>query len=160
MKKLAHLFSTVFFAGYIPFAPGTFASLIGLLFVYTLSNISVLVYFIIGLFIFFIGFLSIDLSLKDLKTDDPKQIVIDEVMGIYITFFAVKKTLPILCIGFLLFRFFDITKVFYIKKLQKIQGTMGIIIDDIVSGLLANIILNIISIDLCINDKWGQLYFL
>jgi phosphatidylglycerophosphatase A len=68
-------------------------------------------------------------------------VVLDEVVGTFVTFIFIIPRLKSMFIGACLFRFFDITKWFGISRLQKYHGAKGILIDDIASGIFANILL-------------------
>lgn len=73
--------------------------------------------------------------------DDPSQIVVDEVIGCLVTFYAVPVSWLSLCFGFLLFRFFDISKIGPVGWFERIKGASGIMLDDVAAGVLSNIIL-------------------
>lgn len=68
---------------------------------------------------------------------DPSEIVLDEVTGCFITFCDVPLSALSLLLGFILFRFFDITKPLLIKKTELLPGTLGIVADDIAAALAA-----------------------
>jgi phosphatidylglycerophosphatase A len=76
--------------------------------------------------------------------NDPSQIVLDEVLGCLVTFYAIPISGISLVFGFLLFRFFDITKFGPVGWFEKINGASGIILDDVAAGLVSNIILRFI----------------
>jgi len=78
------------------------------------------------------------------RRDDPR-IVIDEMMGFYITMLWSTKSLYSIAIGFILFRFFDILKPFPIRPLEeRWKGGFGVVLDDVLAGIYANISLHII----------------
>ena len=129
--------------GFLP-APGTCSTLFTLLFIYLLSPFTLLSYFFLFITVFLVGFYVISASFKKIKAYDPSEIIFDEVIGSVVTFFAITISLKSMIIGFLLFRFFDITKVCGIKKVEKIPGALGVICDDIVAGLLSNVLLRVI----------------
>lgn len=79
------------------------------------------------------------------KKDDPK-IVIDEIMGFFITMLWVPRTALFIVAGFILFRFFDILKPFPIRRLEKVRGGFGVVLDDVMAGIFANVILRLIII--------------
>ena len=74
---------------------------------------------------------------------DPSQVVLDEILGCLVTFYAIPLSWATMVAGFLLFRFFDITKWFGIKKVEQLAGAWGIVMDDILAGILANVLLRI-----------------
>lgn len=83
---------------------------------------------------------------KVLKHSDPQEIVIDEVLGLWITFWGIQSTgYFVWILGFLLFRLFDITKPLFIKKLEHIREGVGVIADDLLAGIYANLVLRLIS---------------
>jgi phosphatidylglycerophosphatase A len=74
---------------------------------------------------------------------DHNRVVIDEVAGMCITLLWVPVTPLNVLIGLILFRIFDIAKPFYIRKLEKLPGGWGVMFDDILAGIYANLILQI-----------------
>jgi len=76
---------------------------------------------------------------------DPPEIVIDELVGILVTFYAVPISFKTVVLGFALFRLFDIIKPFGIPRLEKFGGPPGIILDDIAAGLFAGVTLHVIT---------------
>ena len=138
MKSLIKLFSTVFFIGYIPVAPGTFASILAAVIWWILpSNI----FYIVLIFLFFISVLTCGKAEEIFDTIDDKRIVIDEVIGYFISVAFLPKTYAVLTASLILFRFFDIKKPFFIKSVQKLKGSIGILADDILSGIITNLII-------------------
>jgi phosphatidylglycerophosphatase A len=80
-----------------------------------------------------------------LGNEDPKEVVIDEFAGFFITMSGIGISFFSLFCGFLLFRFFDILKPWPIKKAEKtFKGGSGIVFDDIIAGIFANLILRLI----------------
>ena len=154
IKKFNLLFITFFFTGKIKFAPGTVASLITCILFLLLVNIfNFAIIFLITLIIFFYSFVAINNSFDEFETDDPQEIVIDEVIGQMLPLLAVPiyETLYPLpniyyCVSaFLLFRLFDIWKPYPISYIDSsIKGSLGIMLDDIFASLYAIIILSLI----------------
>ena len=82
----------------------------------------------------------IDLAMPIFNYQDSSHIIIDEVLGMVYTFWSIPFTIKTLVTGFILFRIFDITKLFGIRYLEKkVPNPTGILIDDIAAGFLANI---------------------
>ena len=75
---------------------------------------------------------------------DDKKVVIDEVAGMLITMLFIPVTLSSLVVGLVLFRFFDIVKPLGIRKLESVRGGLGVMLDDVVAGIYANIILQLL----------------
>jgi phosphatidylglycerophosphatase A len=141
------IISSGFFVGYIPFASGTFGSLFALLFLLIpgFYNYSVLIILIILLIPF-----SIITSNKMVPRygDDPSVVVIDEILGMWITLlinkflFEFVNVPDIIIIGicFVLFRIFDIVKIYPANYFDKLKSGFGIIMDDVISGIYAGLI--------------------
>ena len=137
--------ATGFYIGYMPFAPGTFGTLIGLPVCYLMTRLHVgLALTGVVLFIF----LAIGLASKAEKVSkqkDPAHIVIDEIAGLLVAFTGLPFNLVTALGGFVLFRAFDILKPFPIRLLEKkISGGSGIVLDDVLAGIYANLILRIL----------------
>ncbi|MDI6809693.1 MAG: phosphatidylglycerophosphatase A, partial [Candidatus Eisenbacteria bacterium] len=82
---------------------------------------------------------------KFLGKRDDQRIVIDEIMGFFVAMLWVPKTALFIIIGFILFRFFDIVKPPPIRLVERARGGYGVVLDDVMAGVYANIILHIIS---------------
>jgi phosphatidylglycerophosphatase A len=83
-----------------------------------------------------------------LKEADPLEIVIDEVCGVLVAFWAIPLNILTVPLGFFLFRFFDVTKIFPINWLERKKGTQGIMLDDIGAGIYTWVILKTITLAL------------
>ena len=130
--------------GHVKKAPGTFASFISLFIGYYLINLLGIFNFIIFIIIFsIIGFIISEIHVRVFKQKDPKEVVIDEFTGQFIALLAITSSnntndiILSISLSFLLFRFFDITKLGPIKKFEKLPGGIGIMADDIVAGICA-----------------------
>lgn len=140
MKRILHLTATFFYTGHIPIAPGTCASLVTAAIVYFVKPYWQAPVYIQGIVIFIIFLLGIpaaNYAEKHFKKKDPRQCVIDEVPGQMISLLLVPHLPGLYIAGFFLFRFFDILKPFPIRRLEKIAGGLGIMLDDIAAGLYA-----------------------
>jgi phosphatidylglycerophosphatase A len=144
-EKSVMALATGFFTGYIPFAPGTFGSILGLPFCFLLSKtkLPVAILFIL-VFIFFAIWIS-SRAEKILKQNDPGCIVIDEIAGIMVTFLGLPFNTISVAAGFVIFRFFDILKPFPIRFMErKLAGGTGIVLDDVAAGICSNIVLRLL----------------
>ena len=145
MNRFILLLATGFGVGYSPIAPGTLGTLVAIPVYYFLSNILSPVYEITLVGFFFLSVWVSENGERFLGKKDDQRIVIDEIMGFLITMLWVPKTLLFVIIGFFLFRFFDILKPFPIRRLEKgFKGGFGIVLDDVVAGVYANIVLRLI----------------
>jgi phosphatidylglycerophosphatase A len=145
-RERALLFvATGFFIGTVPFAPGTFGSLIGLPVCFLLSRLNLLqsVISILVFILFAIGIASA--AEKILKQKDPGQIVIDEIAGLMVTFAGLPFNLKTALAGFIIFRVFDILKPFPIRILERrVGGGTGVVLDDVLAGVYGNLILRLV----------------
>jgi len=143
--KLIIFLATGFYSGKAPFAPGTFGTGVGLIFCFILSNAGM---FIMISCLFSVILFSVIIAGKAeslLEIEDPGEIVIDEIAGIIITLAGIPFTVLSVIIGFFLFRFLDILKPFPIRNIEKkLSGGVGIVMDDVAAGAMANIVLRII----------------
>jgi len=146
MNRFILILATGFGVGYSPIAPGTLGTLIAIPVYYFLSTIPSPLYEITLIaFLFLSVWISENAEIFFGKKDDTR-IVIDEMIGFLITMLWVPKTTRFIIIGFFLFRFFDILKPFPIRGLEKrLKGGFGVVLDDVLAGVYANIILQIIS---------------
>jgi phosphatidylglycerophosphatase A len=127
------------FVGYIPGAPGTYASILGCVILYVLPFDSLFSSVVLVFVVAVISVISVNNLMYD--GDDPSYIVIDELAGMFAAMAGHKVTLLSLIIGFILFRFFDIIKPYPIRQLERLRGGYGVVADDIVAGVFANFLL-------------------
>ncbi|UCB47413.1 MAG: phosphatidylglycerophosphatase A [Spirochaetota bacterium] len=145
MIILIKIISTGLFAGYIPIASGTFGSILGCAGWIFVSD-PIYYYCLTGLLLTF-GFITSGYAEKEIfKRKDDRRIVIDEICGTLIAFLTHSFTFTfngfiILAAGLIIFRVLDIVKPPPIRSLQKLKGSFGIMLDDIVAGVITNGIL-------------------
>ena len=147
LDKLNYLVFTFFYAGKLP-ASGTFASVITVLIYYFIVTFFSDIIFISILAITTVySFLFLKKVLKKFDNKDPKEIVIDEFIGQSIPLTICDKNIILIFISFIIFRIFDIFKIFPANIVdKKIDGTVGIIGDDIIAGLYTLLIIALITI--------------
>ncbi|MBN1233498.1 MAG: phosphatidylglycerophosphatase A [Candidatus Coatesbacteria bacterium] len=151
MKYLSLIFSTFFGIGYIKVAPGTFGSLSASILYLILYNpragdesnaeFNLLV---ITCILFILGTVFSWIAARSLNDKDPQIIVIDEVLGMAVTYLFLPKTIPVIVTGFILFRLLDIIKPFPAFQAQNLPGGLGIMCDDLFAGVYANLILRVL----------------
>ncbi len=160
MNILVKIFSSAFGLGYFPKAPGTAGSLLGVLIFYFCRTLSFPTYLVLTLCVTLIAFISSHLAEKVYGQKDCQKIVIDEVAGQMVTYLflfalaisgdhppsltllrtGVGSPLQIV-LGFILFRFFDVMKIFPANWAQDhIPGGVGVVADDLVAGVQAGIV--------------------
>ncbi len=142
---IERLVGSGFYTGYIPFASGTFGSLVALL-----------IYWIPGFENPFIMFLAIVVLIAygiyvgnkfDIKYGkDPAECTVDEMVGQWIALLFVPKTVILSVVVFFVWRFFDIVKPYPARNLEYLPGGLGIMIDDVVSGFYSLIVIHLILV--------------
>jgi phosphatidylglycerophosphatase A len=140
-EKLITFLATGFGSGLAPFAPGTMGTLVGVVICLFCLPLPwpmrlLIIIALLALSIYVAGRAEIIYQKKD-----DQRIVIDEIIGIQITMLPVAITVLHLCVGFVLFRVFDILKPFPINNLQKLPGGWGVVMDDVAAGIYAGLIL-------------------
>jgi phosphatidylglycerophosphatase A len=136
--------ASLFFLGYFPWMPGTIgsAAVVGALWFlryHTHIALSPLSWWVAMILLTAVSIAASSRSMEIFKADDPKQVIIDECAGQFITFFLAPLSLNVLVLGFLLFRFYDIVKPYPIYKMEELEGGIGITMDDAAAGVFANV---------------------
>lgn len=139
------LIGTLFGAGYLPKAPGTWGSLLFLPFImaaYQLGGTAGLV--LLTIFASALSLIAAPSAIRKLG-DDPGEFVMDECAGqslVYAVALPIIQTplsISVLLVGFLLFRLYDIKKPLGIKRVEKFPGKYGILVDDLLAGIYASL---------------------
>ena len=153
MNKIISIFTTLFGIGYSPIAPGTIGSIFSIIFLYFLIKfVSYSFLVIIFLIIFFTSLKLIEKYSILLKSHDSSTIVIDEFLGIFliILFYDYLKfanDFIMFLLILILFRFFDILKIFPINWVDKnIKNSFGVVLDDLLAGVYSIIVLYSINV--------------
>jgi phosphatidylglycerophosphatase A len=135
-QTVAVTIATALGAGYVPLAPGTCGTVVGLFLFWGLSDLPLWLYVVIVCFVVAVGTWAASVTGKMYGDVDHQRIVIDEVAGYLITMFASRPTLTVMLTGFVLFRFFDIVKPFPVGWAdQKVKNAFGVMLDDILAGI-------------------------
>ena len=153
MNKIISIFTTLFGIGYSPIAPGTIGSIFSIVFLYFLIQfVSYSFLVIIFLIILFTSLKLIEKYSNLLKSHDSSTIVIDEFLGIFliILFYDYLKftnDFIMFLLILILFRFFDILKIFPINLVDKnIKNSFGVVLDDLLAGVYSIIVLYSINV--------------
>ncbi|ASD64926.1 phosphatidylglycerophosphatase A [Bdellovibrio bacteriovorus] len=137
--------ATLFGVGRFPKGPGTVGTLATIPIVILLSKLGPLVYMGAVILLLPVGIAACEAYERSKGGHDHKEIVIDEVLGFLITMVWMPMTWQAILIGFALFRLLDITKPLFIGYLdKKIQGGLGVMIDDVAAGIIASLIMQVI----------------
>ena len=141
-----HLLALGFGSGAAPKAPGTWGTLAAVLIYWPLSQLSPDHYLLMLLVTSVMGIYICGQTARDLGVHDHDSIVWDEFVGFWITMFAAPVGWVWVVVGFVLFRFFDIIKPWPISWIdKKITGGFGIMLDDVIAGVMAALVLQGIS---------------
>lgn len=143
-EKTVVFISTGAYTGRVPFAPGTFGTLAGIPFIIiawllpeSFTGIFTTLFIIASVYF-------ADRASKILNDKDPKEVVIDEVAGYMVALSGITLSFSSLVAGFALFRFFDILKPWPVNAAEKkFTGGTGIVFDDLIAGVYANLILRL-----------------
>jgi phosphatidylglycerophosphatase A len=144
MDRLFLFIATGALTGYLPKAPGTWGSILGVAIWFGLRNLMLNHYLAVIGILFFVGTICAGAAEKIVDRGDPGLVVIDEIVGQLIALIAVPFNPLAVGAGFILFRIFDIVKPFPINWLdQHIHGGLGIMLDDVVAGCYALLVLQL-----------------
>jgi phosphatidylglycerophosphatase A len=150
MNRILVFCATGFGAGYAPCTPGTFGTLVGM-------GIVLVEYLLFGknciysnavivLIMLFPSVVIAGRAETHFGEKDAQQIVIDEMMGYWLSILMHPFSIKLAIIAFFLFRFFDILKPFPVSVSQNLKGGAGVVVDDLVAGLYVNATLLILTV--------------
>jgi len=140
--RLSDWIATVGKVGTLPFAPGTWGSLVALIAWFLIHDwLTPHLFIVVTIIIFIVGVITSTIVEKNSSSHDPSRVVIDEWVGQWVALAYLPKTIGFGIAGFLLFRLFDIWKPWPIRKLDEIPNGWGIMLDDVGAGLFALIII-------------------
>jgi phosphatidylglycerophosphatase A len=143
MGRLAVAIATVGYVGFVPVAPGTWGSAAGVLLVAALRTgagfdlASIIIVAVVGTW-------AAHRSERELGRRDPGPIVIDEVFGMLLTLALLPTSTAVLAAGFLVFRVYDVVKPFPVGRLERLPGGFGVMLDDALAGVYANVTLRLL----------------
>jgi len=145
LKKISHLVATTFFTGHSPVAPGTMGSIVGALVYFFFPEVRGNVLFLLVLFFFFVGVWAAKIVEKRYG-HDASIINVDELVGVWIAYLFIPdaNVFFITACGFILFRIFDIVKPPPVNKSQNLPHGWGVMMDDVLAGIYANIVLRLL----------------
>ncbi len=133
--------ATGVYVGYLPPAPGTLGSLLGLLLLWPLKPGTVQV--LVTLFLIGVGIVVADQAARVIGGQDPPAIVIDEIAGIAVATLLLPPQVPERVVAFVIFRVFDVIKPFPARQAERLPGGFGIVGDDLIAGLYTNLLVRL-----------------
>jgi phosphatidylglycerophosphatase A len=145
LGRLTVFFATGLGVGFVPKAPGTFGSLLGLPLVWGLQHLPVWGQCLAPAVCFAIGIPICGIAARRMGLKDPGAIVFDEIAAFSVVFLLVPITLVTAIAGFVLFRAFDIAKPWPANRLEKLPGGLGIMADDFAAAVYAGGLLWLIA---------------
>ncbi|MFH1406629.1 MAG: phosphatidylglycerophosphatase A [Candidatus Omnitrophota bacterium] len=145
MTRLIKILASVFGLGYSTIAPGTNGTLAGII-IYLLVYRNTYLYLGSAVFVILLGFLICGRAERAFGGKDSQKIVIDELAGILVAYLFVRFNFFNLALGFIFYRLFDILKPPPIHKLEKLPGSMGVMLDDLMAGVYTCAILNALKL--------------
>jgi len=130
------------YTGYIPIASGTFGSIVGVL-IYLIPGFENLYVIIPSIIILFVYGIYVSGKFEKQYGKDPSQCTVDEIVGTWVSFILLPKKLLVIMFAFLLWRLLDIIKPFPARNSETINGGLGIMLDDVISGFYTVIIIHL-----------------
>lgn len=149
MKNFYKFTANGFGTGLLPLAPGTWgaaaAALLALPLMWVAPPVAQLTLTVLCVVFSFICARAVDMF-ADEWGEDPRHVVADEMVGMWLALVGLPLTLSNFALGFLLFRFFDIAKPLGVRRMEAVPGGWGVVLDDVLAGVYANIVLQIINL--------------
>ena len=143
VDSLARGVATAFGSGYSPLAPGTAGSAVGLLLFWPMAAWWWPWQLGAGAALLVVGALAATRVAEGVGLKDPGIVVVDEVLGQWVTLVALPFTPVTAALGFLLFRVMDIVKPWPARDLERLPGGWGIMADDVAAGVYAHLALRV-----------------
>jgi phosphatidylglycerophosphatase A len=144
LAKIATFVATAGYVGFVPVAPGTFGSAVGLIvYAAVLAAGSWILEATVLAAALLAGIWSADRVERELGKD-PSAVVIDEVLGMLVTLAFLEVTVVGAVTGFFLFRLLDVIKPPPAARLENLHGGPGIMFDDLMAGLYAHIVMRVL----------------
>ncbi len=142
MFKITEFIVTGLYVGKSKWAPGTMGTLLAVPLAYFMASKGHIFYLQTTVLAIFASIILCSFYEIKSSSHDNQQVVIDEVVGFFVAYFWLPNRWQFLVAAFVLFRFFDILKPFPISYIdRKVQGGLGVVLDDLAAGLATNMIL-------------------
>jgi phosphatidylglycerophosphatase A len=142
-KYPIHFLANGFGTGLMPFAPGTFGTLVGVAVFWLMASMDPVSYAAVVIAMFVAGIFICAQTARDVDAIDPGFIVYDEVVGFLVAMYLLPTGLGWIAAGFVVFRIFDIWKPFPIHYIENHLGLgSGIMTDDVIAGIYTLMVLH------------------
>lgn len=148
LDRFAMALATGFGSGYSPLAPGTAGTAVGLALFVPLHRLAPRTQAIVTLVGFLVGIWASSRVARRVAKKDPGIVVFDEIVGIWATLLFLPFTPVTAVLGFLIFRLLDMIKPFPARQFEALPGGLGIMADDLMAGIYANLLLRVIALAL------------
>jgi len=145
LNFIEKILGSTLFSGYIPFASGTFSSAVAFAF-YWIPGFEQPKFLLPMIVVFAAVGIVIGTKFEKAYGKDPSQCTIDETVGTWISLLFLPKQIVITGVAFLLWRLLDIVKPYPARQLERLNGGVGIMADDVVSALYTSLIMNLVVI--------------
>jgi phosphatidylglycerophosphatase A len=146
LDRLATLLATGLGCGYAPVAPGTVGSLLGLALYWPLTRLALPARLAGLAALILAGTAAATLVARRLGDEDPGVVVVDEVAGMWVTLLFLPLTPLTATAGFFLFRVMDVFKPFPARSLERLPGGWGVMADDLMAGVYANLAVRLLLV--------------
>ena len=143
INSLEKFIGSGFYTGFFPVASGTVASLAAII-IYLIPGFEQLFIIIPFTLIFLLYGIFVGTKFEAQYGKDPSECTVDEIVGTWISLIALPKSVLIIVITFIIWRLLDIIKPPPARKLEKLKGGLGIMTDDIISGLYTLLIMHVV----------------
>jgi phosphatidylglycerophosphatase A len=141
-NRLVSFIATGGYIGYVPLAPGTWGSVLGVGVFLLLASLPLPVYGVLLISFIIFGTWGAGEAERLLGKKDPAPIVIDEIAGMLVTYFALPVAVWPVLLGFGFFRLFDVCKP--LPQLEQLPGGWGIMLDDLCAGLVTQCLVRLV----------------
>jgi len=144
--ELSEWLATCFKIGHLPIAPGTWGSLAAVIGWWLwLQYLDPLVFIVLIIMIFIIGVFATNIIIDHTGEKDPSRVVIDEMAGQWLGLLMLPDGMLYIAGAFILFRFLDILKPWPIRQLEQFPKGWGVMLDDMLAGLLTLCLIQCVS---------------
>jgi phosphatidylglycerophosphatase A len=144
LSSLATVLATGFGSGYSPLAPGTAGSAVGLLLFWPFHGVAVAWQIAATVAVFFAGTAAATHVADRIGLEDPGIVVVDEIVGMWVTLLFLPLTAVTVAAGFVLFRVMDVFKPWPARDLEALPKGWGIMADDVMAGVYANLLVRVV----------------